>query len=177
MPHVTELVEMQLTRPFEAFLPFFEREQLPTLLAAPGLVSVRTGPKLNDPNSAISITLWTSLAAHSAFLSSPAAAAFFQRMETWLSGPPAVLHYEVGDLAGVDGRGYVRVSKGTAKNVEKLGKELSKTGVCLEDGSQGLCLDFSQTQDGIGERDGEERDGGFVVHVQSYGRAGARSVL
>ncbi len=40
---VTELVEMRLSKPWSQFLPTFEAEFLPTLIAAPGIISVRTG--------------------------------------------------------------------------------------------------------------------------------------
>jgi hypothetical protein len=43
MNPILELVEMRLTRPFDEFIVFFETEQLPILLNAPGIKSVRTG--------------------------------------------------------------------------------------------------------------------------------------
>ena len=47
MSPITELVEMCLTQPFDKFIHFFEREQLPVLLNAPGIISVRTGTPEN----------------------------------------------------------------------------------------------------------------------------------
>ncbi|KAL1792311.1 hypothetical protein ACET3X_008818 [Alternaria dauci] len=102
MNPVLELVEIQLTRPFDDFIRFFEGEQLPVLLNAPGIKSVRTGPKLlrqsyqSESNEAVSFTQWESLEAHEAFVQSEAAKGFFQRVSHWISGPPIVKHYDVG---------------------------------------------------------------------------------
>lgn len=47
MSPIAELVEMRLTQPIDKFMHFFEGEQLPVLLNAPGIISVRTGTPEN----------------------------------------------------------------------------------------------------------------------------------
>lgn len=45
---ITELVEVRLLGRWRDFLPVFEAQFLPILLAAPGILSVRTGTPLSS---------------------------------------------------------------------------------------------------------------------------------
>lgn len=100
---VTELVRIPLAVPFEAFLSIFASQLEPILLAQDGILSILTGVLVPNDDfkqpHAVSITQWESMDAHSVFLESQAAKPFFANLEPLATGPPAIEHYYLGNLA------------------------------------------------------------------------------
>ena len=158
---ITELVQIPLRVPYKDFIDVFVPELEPILLSQPGLISVMTGHIIgaqmtdDDGNYAVSLTQWESMEAHSAFLASPSAGPFFQRLQPLITGPPNVEHYRWGrfKLSALASRYvHVRKSSGRDDSLAELkamserhtvvnGQEAVAIGSCMEADSQiGLVL-------------------------------------
>ncbi|KAG9187027.1 hypothetical protein G6011_10135 [Alternaria panax] len=195
MDPITELVELQLAQPFDDFIVFFEAEQLPVLLSAPGMISVRTGmrqhsfilialfdflqgPKLLRPSNlpdkttAVSVTLWESLEAHETFLRSEPAKGFFQRVSQWIRSPPTVLHYELGGLHGLEKLAFIAVIP-TAKNGMEFFPQMDgmglvyKSGNCVEDRTKSILMVFLPSLAGVQSLQ-ERVQEDFSVHSRNF---------
>ncbi|PVH76616.1 hypothetical protein DL98DRAFT_592068 [Cadophora sp. DSE1049] len=128
---VTEVVEIPLDVPFPEFLPIFQLELLPVLLAEPGVLSVRTGERSKELQtahqligaqgvkirasedsihaSAVSLTEWDSLESHAKFVKKESSAHFFERTAKISRGPPTVDHYQFDSLNSPGGSECTRV--------------------------------------------------------------------
>ncbi|KAF4304142.1 hypothetical protein GTA08_BOTSDO08029 [Botryosphaeria dothidea] len=106
---VAELVEIPLAVPFGKFVREHNSAFLPVLLKQPGIISVKTGKKLNNSNgpSAVSLTLWRSLQDHERFANSPAAGPFFEKLAPFTTGPPTIGHY------------YFNISSGSHAHIDR----------------------------------------------------------
>ncbi|CAK7200184.1 hypothetical protein SEUCBS139899_002875 [Sporothrix eucalyptigena] len=160
---VAELVENPLGVPFAIFMDVFTAELEPILLAQPGLISIMTGfvmpcdsgrEPATAPSMAVSLTQWESLAAHSAFLASPAAQPFFQRVQPLTAGPPTIQHFRLGHLAPralgssyshickSDVPGHSSLRAAVAGHVHSHGKEAGVMGPCTEDTARAAAVLF-----------------------------------
>ncbi|EMC95136.1 hypothetical protein BAUCODRAFT_149159 [Baudoinia panamericana UAMH 10762] len=157
---VTELVEMQLLGLWQDFFPTFEATFLPVLLAAPGILSVRTGPKYashschEDVHAAISITQWTSLQAHEDFLNGPSAKSFFDGLGRWMAGPPKVGHFELGSLRGHGNSSWLALSRSglsnkSSKPSDTAGVEATFSARCVENDGIMLQLFVCSTENAM----------------------------
>jgi hypothetical protein len=120
---VTELVEIPLKDDFPRFLEIFQLELLPVLLAATGVLSVRTGTWLSSPPLtplsllpgtktsssdrmshawAVSLTEWDCLGSHTRFVENPSSAPFFAKLGELTRGPPVIDHFAFSSLRGLE---------------------------------------------------------------------------
>ncbi|KAG6357226.1 hypothetical protein INS49_015104 [Diaporthe citri] len=182
---VTELVRIPLAVSFEAFLSTFTSQLEPVLLAQDGILSILTGVIVTNDNlkqpHAVSITQWESMDAHGVFLDSPAAKPFFAAMEPLATGPPAIEHYNLGNLTPAALRSrfaHVSIfdSRGSISSQQKvLERHISSrdgweraavAGSCVEVDGQSAVVLFSETDD---FKTGEVGDGlvtSFVVRLE-----------
>ncbi|OAL44493.1 hypothetical protein IQ07DRAFT_649119 [Pyrenochaeta sp. DS3sAY3a] len=180
---ITELVQMRLTGSWSDYKTIFEDELLPLLCSAPGMVSVRTGPKLLAPHSQfdtheiVSITQWRSLKAHGDFVKSARGQKFLQGAGAHMVGPPTVTHYDLGSLNSSDS--WVVCSQGNeAASFNSDPRTVTQAGQEMKDKSHTMTLAFLSTEDAL--RHAIKPTVGaavsFGVHVQSYreGQKGSR---
>jgi hypothetical protein len=201
---VTEIVEMNLIQTWTEFMPVFEARFLPILLAAPGIIDVRTGqcfystpslsqfltclfvgPKVKrqgelEPRSIVSITQWESLEAHERFLKSKPAESFFAAMEMLLSGPPTVTHYKLGSFQGHEDLHSMLIRRSGQTSVmasPAAARAVSLTSKCIEDAEVLTQLSFFSDESAMmGALESGNGKEDFGVHVRSYGfaRPGSR---
>ncbi|KAK3115296.1 hypothetical protein LTR53_005519 [Teratosphaeriaceae sp. CCFEE 6253] len=178
---VTELVEMSLLVPLEDFLPTFTTTFLPVLLAAPGILSVRTGPKYSGPHcevddrTGISITQWSSLQAHEDFLNGLSADAFFKGLGDWMSGPPTVGHFMLGSLRGYEGSAWISMATGgvgdsDSDRISQDGTEAVLAGRSVEDEGVKMHLSVHATEEAMrtAVRSAHSIGKAFGFRVQSF---------
>lgn len=157
---VTELVQIPIGIAVVDFLDIFAKELEPILLAQPGIISILTGSTTQAEGEkethpfVVSLTQWTSMDAHAAFLASPSAGPFFAKLESLTLGPPTVEHYHFGRLnAFARKSGYARIIKSSPsaarrpplthdQQVRMQGHELVVAGTCIETSSLNATVLF-----------------------------------
>lgn len=155
---VAELVENPLSIPFPEFMEIFTAELEPILLSQSGLISIMTGFILleggNERRIAVSLTQWESLAAHSAFLLSPSAEPFFQKVQLLTTGPPTIQHFQLGrfkpealgssyaHVAKSDEPGHRALREAFDWHVKAHGQGAAVMGQCVEDEARKAAVLF-----------------------------------
>ncbi|KAH7051152.1 hypothetical protein B0J12DRAFT_78772 [Macrophomina phaseolina] len=193
---VAELVEIPLAVPFDEFLRRHNSAFLPVLLKQPGIISVKTGEKLNDSSepSAVSFTLWRSLEDHERFTNSPAAGPFFEKLAPFTTGPPTIGHYRFSvnaeahaRLPFTDFRKYKAKVPGAsdrgalaAWSVERGGH--NTVAACLEDRALITAALFGESIESVRRRKVGTPDivdllGSFTVQWASFGAAKTENSL
>lgn len=161
---VTELVQIPICIAVDDFLNIFAKELEPILLAQPGIISILTGPTIQAKGEkethpfVVSLTQWTSMDAHAAFLAGPSAEPFFAKLGPLTMGPPTVEHYHFGRLSpSARKSSFARVIKSTSssagrrpppaydEHVRTQGQGLGVMGTCVESPSLDAVVLFGGT--------------------------------
>ena len=157
---VVELVENPLSVSFSEFMNVFTHELELILLSQPGIISITTGfivPTTGDePRIAVSLTQWESLAAHKAFLASPSAEPFFQKIQPLTTGPPTIQHFQLGRLeretlssshayvVKSDEPSHESLQQAFDRHVAAHGSGLAVMGPCVEDEKRRAAVLFGK---------------------------------